>query len=67
MKRKILNLFDMEAIASSDRPNAAEAAVDNSVEGVCPKCKATMGFARIITGNVYYCGKCRVSAPIAEG
>ena len=67
MKRKILNLFDMEATASTERPVEAAASVDNSVEGICPKCRATMGFARISVGNVYYCGKCRVTAPTAEG
>lgn len=54
-----------QAVASSDK-QLAIAAVDNSVDGVCPKCRATMGIAIIPLGQVYYCSTCRVTTPIPE-
>lgn len=55
-----------EEATASDGKQEAVAAVDNSVDGVCPKCRATMGTAIIPLGQVYYCSTCRVTTPIPE-
>lgn len=44
----------------------AVAAVDNTSEGNCPKCRKAMGTAMITAGQVYYCPTCRVSTPISD-
>ncbi|MNQ71189.1 hypothetical protein D3C85_858510 [compost metagenome] len=66
--REVVNLFaepaKVEATAAAD--NMATAAVNNTEEGVCPKCSRTMGIAIIPLGQVYYCTPCRVSTPMME-
>lgn len=54
-----------QAVAGNDK-QVAIAAVDNSTDGVCPKCRATMATAFIPLGQVYYCSTCRVTTPIPE-
>lgn len=56
----------VEQATAADGKQEAVAAVDNSVDGVCPKCRATMGTAIIPLGQVYYCSTCRVTTPIPE-
>lgn len=66
--REVVNLFaetaQVEATAAAD--NVATAAVNNTEEGVCPKCSRTMGIGIIPLGQVYYCTQCRVSTPMME-
>lgn len=69
--REVINLFaepaKVEATAATDVGHElAIAAVNNSEEGVCPKCNRSMGFAIIPAGQVYYCATCRVSTPMME-
>ncbi len=68
MKRRIINPLASPQVNESDteRMTAEAASVDNSVEGVCPKCATPMGTAIIHVGTVYYCSRCRVAAPIPE-
>ena len=53
------------AVANGDA-EIAVAAVDNTTEGQCPKCRKSMGTAMIPAGQVYYCPTCRVSTPISD-
>lgn len=66
--RHIINPFNdqSERVQATARTEAV-AAVDNSTDGVCPKCRKQMGFASIAVGRVFYCSGCRVALPIAEG
>ncbi len=69
--RVVLNPFaepaqEKNVAVASDGREVAIAAVDNTTEGVCPKCRATMSTAFIPAGQVYYCGTCRVATPISE-
>lgn len=42
-------------------------AMDNSKEGVCPKCKSQMGTGIAASDEiVWYCTTCRVSAPVSK-
>lgn len=54
-----------QAVANGDA-EIAVAAVDNTTEGQCPKCRKAMGTALIPAGQVYYCPTCRVSTPISD-
>ena len=44
------------------------ARIENTREGICPKCQQTMGKSKLgqSMGNqeVYFCGTCRVAEPI---
>lgn len=69
--REVINLFadapapeKVEATAAATE--LATAAVNNSEEGICPKCSRSMGFGIIPQGQVYYCANCRVSTPMME-
>lgn len=69
--RNVVNPFAVDtkpqqAVACADGQEIAVASVDNSNEGVCPKCRSSMGTAIIPQGQVYYCSTCRVSTPIPE-
>lgn len=68
--RTVINLFAepetlVEATASDGKVESV-AAVNNTEEGVCPKCSRSMGFGIIPTGQVYYCAPCRVTTPMME-
>lgn len=69
--RTVVNLFaEPEAAAieatASDATLLATAAVNNTEDGICPKCSRSMGFALIPVGQVYYCAPCRVTTPMME-
>ena len=68
--RTVRNLFAEElseqVTVQSSTGEIAVASVDNSSEGICPKCRRTMGIGIIPLGQVYYCEPCRVSTPIPE-
>jgi len=69
--REVINIFaepaKVESTAAVDKGHElATAAVNNSEEGVCPKCSRSMGFGIIPQGQVYYCATCRVSTPMME-
>lgn len=59
-------LPERNVIMAADGQEVAIAAVDNSSDGICPKCRSTMGTAIIPQSQVYYCTSCRVTTPIAE-
>lgn len=68
--REVVNIFaepaKVESTASDKGQELAIAAVNNSEEGICPKCNRSMGFGIIPAGQVYYCATCRVSTPMME-
>jgi hypothetical protein len=69
--RTVVNPFaqdekPQQVVASADGKEVAVASVDNSNEGVCPKCRGSMGTGIIPQGQVYYCTGCRVTTPIPE-
>ncbi len=57
---------ERQTVTASDGKEVAVAAVDNEREGICPKCRGTMGTGTIPLGQVYYCSTCRVTTPIPE-
>lgn len=63
-----VNIFDVieanDGVATASGRSIGKG-VDNSKEGICPKCNVPQGTARITTGTVYYCTRCRVCTPIA--
>ena len=59
-------LPERNVITAADGQEVAIAAVDKSSDGICPKCRSTMGTAIIPQSQVYYCTSCRVTTPIAE-
>jgi hypothetical protein len=68
--REVINLLadsaPQKVEATATASELATAAVNNSEEGICPKCSRSMGFGIIPLGQVYYCGHCRVSTPMME-
>lgn len=60
-------LFDPFTSVSNTATESTSGAMDNSKEGTCPKCKSQMGTGIAVnTEVVWYCTKCRVSAPMSR-
>lgn len=58
------NVFNPLKALSATTPFKAEAAVQNMIAGVCPKCGRSMTGARIANGDdVFWCGTCCVASP----
>lgn len=68
MKREIIDLFATPVLVAAASASQIESvsSVDNSQEGVCPKCAAPMGTGIIPLGVTYYCAGCRVATPVPE-
>ena len=61
------NVFN--PLAELERTGAfrAEAAVHNTMVGVCPKCSSIMTQAKIANGdNVFWCATCCVTSPMPD-
>jgi hypothetical protein len=71
MSSKYIRIFEQpesnKAEASGDMEAVAANAVNNDVEGICPKCSAAMTVARIAIGSVHWCNSCRTATPMTEG
>ena len=64
---KIINPLYVKTIPKPKERMVATARMENSVPGVCPKCKQHMELSNL--GNkqqVYFCPVCRVASPLPE-
>ncbi len=60
-------LIDPYSTVACTPTESTSGAMDNSKEGICPKCKSQMGTG-IASKNevVWYCTNCRVSSPMLK-
>lgn len=65
--KRVLNLLlskDNASLSNSENMSSVSGAMVLDTNGICPKCRKPMGFAKAKEEQTYYCDSCRTCLPL---